>query len=104
MDLSVGKTPVICKEGIDNSLIVLRDWNSYSPLLRKELRKHDNSESDYGPDERLGGGYFLVWKGHGVVIDPGVDFVTQLYRKGFSIADVDTVVVTPLSLGSHTGP
>ena len=35
------------------------------------------------------------------MIDPGVDFVTQLYRKGFSIADVDTVIITHCHL-DHT--
>ena len=35
------------------------------------------------------------------MIDPGVDFVTQLYRKGLSIADVDTVIVTHCHL-DHT--
>ena len=78
-------------------LLVLRDWNSFSPLLRRELRDQDGP----GPDERFGGGYFLAWKGHGIAIDPGVDFVTQLYRKGLSIADVDTVIVTHCHL-DHT--
>ncbi len=72
-------------------------WNSFSPLLRRDLRDQDSP----GPDERLGGGYFLVWKGHGIAIDPGVDFVTQLYRRGLSIADVDAVIITHCHL-DHT--
>ncbi len=94
---SVGRSRIIGKSGTDDMLIVLRDWNSFSPILRQELR----NQGGPGPDERRGGGYFLVWKGHGIVIDPGVDFVTQLYRKGLSIADVDTVVVTHCHL-DHT--
>jgi len=97
MAVSISKSRIIGGGEADDMLVVLRDWNSYSPLLRRELRDQDGP----GPQERLGGGYFLVWKGHGIVIDPGVDFVTQLYRRGLSIADVDTVVVTHCHL-DHT--
>ncbi len=90
MKASVGRPRIIGAGGADDILLVLRDWNSYSPILRRDLRNEDGP----GPDERLGGGYFLTWKGHGIVIDPGTDFVTQLYRKGLSIADVDTIIVT----------
>ena len=94
---TVGVSRIIGKGGADDMLVVLRDWNSFSPILRQELRGRGGP----GPDERLGGGYFLTWKGHGIVIDPGVDFVTQLYRKGLSIADVDTVIITHCHL-DHT--
>jgi tetratricopeptide (TPR) repeat protein len=94
---SVGRSRIVGEGGADDMLLVLRDWNSFSPILRRELR----GQGGLGPDERLGGGYFLVWKGHGIVIDPGVDFVTQLYRKGLSIADVNTVIVTHCHL-DHT--
>jgi hypothetical protein len=94
---SVGKSRIVGEGAADNMLLVLRDWNSFSPILRREVR----SQNGPGPDERLGGGYFLVWRGHGIVIDPGVDFVTQLYRKGLSIADVDTVIITHCHL-DHT--
>jgi tetratricopeptide (TPR) repeat protein len=94
---SVGKSRIVGEGSADNMLLVLRDWNSFSPILRRELRDQDG----LGPDEWRGGGYFLAWKGHGIVIDPGVDFVTQLYRKGLSIADVDTVIVTHCHL-DHT--
>jgi tetratricopeptide (TPR) repeat protein len=94
---SVSRPRLVGDGVVDNMLLVLRDWNSFSPILRRELR----NKVGPGPDERLGGGYFLVWKGHGIVIDPGVDFVTQLYRKGLSIADVNTVVITHCHL-DHT--
>jgi tetratricopeptide (TPR) repeat protein len=94
---SVGKPRLIGNGTANDMLLVLRDWNSFSPILRRDLR----DQGGPGPDERRGGGYFLVWKGHGIVIDPGVDFVTQLYRKGLSIADVDTVIITHCHL-DHT--
>ena len=94
---AIGRPRVIGKDGDNGSLFTLRDWNSFSPILRRDLRGH----TDSGPAERLGGGYFLTWRGHGIAIDPGVDFVTQLYRKGLSIADIDTVIVTHCHL-DHT--
>ena len=81
----------------DGTLFVLRDWNSYTPLLPPEFRP----QSLVSPATRLGGGYFLTWRGHGVAIDPGIDFVVQLYKKKLSIADVDSVVVTHCHL-DHT--
>jgi Metallo-beta-lactamase superfamily len=54
----------------------------------------------------LGGGYFVrlhdpEWQRktgadgpYGVVVDPGVDFVENLYRTGYSLGDVDMVVLT----------
>jgi tetratricopeptide (TPR) repeat protein len=83
--------------GADNMLVILRDWNSFSPILNRESRNQDTA----GPKEWRGGGYLLIWQGHGIAIDPGVGFVEQLYRKGFSIVDIDTVVVTHCHL-DHT--
>ncbi len=54
----------------------------------------------------LGGGYFVrlhdsAWQKrtgadgpYGIVVDPGVDFVENLYRTGYSLGDVDMVVIT----------
>jgi len=52
----------------------------------------------------LGGGYFVrlhsepacpEGKGaYGIVVDPGVDFVENLYRTGYSLGDIDMIVVT----------
>jgi len=82
---------------VDNSLFVLRDWNSYTPILPMRFRP----KNELGPSHRRGGGYFLAWQGHGVVIDPGHNFISQLYDRGLSIADVDTVIVTHCHL-DHT--
>lgn len=97
MSDAVSRPRVIGTVGADDMLLVLRDWNSFSPILPRALRGRD----DPGPDDRRGGGYFLAWKGHGIVIDPGMDFVPQLYRKGLSIADIDTVIITHCHL-DHT--
>ena len=54
----------------------------------------------------LGGGYFVrlhdpAWQKetgadgpYGIVIDPGVDFVENLYRTGYSLGDIDMIVIT----------
>lgn len=64
-------------------LEVLRRWNSYTPFVP-------------GPTGRRGrgGGYFLAWRGKGLVIDPGQDFIDNFLLKGYSLADIDAVVVT----------
>ncbi len=41
-----------------------------------------------------GGGKFLVWKSKGIVIDPGFDFLNNFYAEGFSLEDIDAVIVT----------
>jgi tetratricopeptide (TPR) repeat protein len=79
------------------ALYILRDWNSYTPILPAAFRP----QAAASPSMRLGGGYLLSWRGHGVAIDPGINFVDQLYRRGLSIADIDSVVVTHCHL-DHT--
>jgi len=72
------------KEGkLTNKFVVLRRWQSFNPKIP---RPHSHAVR--------GGGYFLMWGGRGVVIDPGYDFLQNFYDEGFSIADIDAVVVT----------
>lgn len=66
----------------DNFFSVLRRWNSYTPTLHKAT------------EENLGGGYFLFWKGKGIVIDPGFNFVDNFLNNGFLIYDIDAVIIT----------
>jgi hypothetical protein len=65
-----------------NFLMVLRRWNSYTPAMVV----HDSNSK--------GGGYFLVWKGAGIVIDPGFNFIENFYRNGFRIVDIDSIIIT----------
>ena len=65
-----------------NFFSVLRRWNSYTPTL------HTTTE------ENLGGGYFLYWRGKGIVIDPGFDFIDNFFNNGFLIYDIDAVIIT----------
>ncbi len=64
-------------------LVVLRRWQSYNPRIPKR-----------GTKPLPGGGYLLFWRGKGIAIDPGYDFIQNLYDQGFSLDDIDAVIVT----------
>lgn len=72
----------------DYEFICVRRWNSFSPNLGSLA------------SETIGGGYLLrVWRDTigryvGVAIDPGYNFLENLFNEGFTIADLDVVVVT----------
>jgi glyoxylase-like metal-dependent hydrolase (beta-lactamase superfamily II) len=66
----------------DNFFWVLRRWNSYTPRMLTPT------------ESNVGGGYFLHWKGKGIVIDPGFDFVNNFFNEGLVIDDVDSVIIT----------
>lgn len=60
----------------------LKTYSSYTPLL---------------PGRRtpgLGGGYFAALGGYGCVIDPGHHFLDSFLSAGYSLADVDCIIVT----------
>ena len=76
-------------------VIVLKRWNSFSPGLSRRLI------------ESLGGGYFLRIREsslagaekdkkstENIVIDPGYNFLQNLCGEGFSVEDIDTIIVT----------
>ena len=72
-------------------LTVLRRWNSFTPSLASAV------------DPSRGGGFFLYVYDNdkpakprttGVIIDPGYDFLDNFFSEGFSIADVDCVVIS----------
>lgn len=66
----------------DCYFLCLRKWNSYTPLVGT----YDKP--------RQGGGYFLTWNGKGLVIDPGIGFLCNFLSSGFSISDIDAVIMT----------
>lgn len=39
-------------------------------------------------------GYFLKWRGKGIAINPGTNFLHTLHRQGLRIDDIDCVIVT----------
>jgi tetratricopeptide (TPR) repeat protein/ribonuclease BN (tRNA processing enzyme) len=68
--------------GRDDTLSVLRGWSSAVTLLE-------------GSDRRWrGGGYFLKWRGYGIVIDPGFDFLRNFHDAGYHGREIDVAVVS----------
>lgn len=68
---------------VADKFVVLRRWQSYNPSVPRHER------------HRIpGGGYFLIWKETGIVIDPGFGFIQNFYDEGFSIEDIDVILIT----------
>lgn len=64
------------------SFNVLRRWNSYTPLLCSDILNTS------------GGGYYIAWKGLGIVVDPGIGFLRNALSMGYSIQDIDIIILT----------
>ena len=80
-----------CRPSLNDyyALTVLRRWQSFTPAL--------SMGSEVG---HKGGGYFVYKtdkKGEideGLVIDPGFDFLENFFDEGFSIRDINAVLIT----------
>lgn len=81
-------------DGPSIELICMRRYSSAFPLLPRP-----------SAFRALGGGYFIAVQAGpeteeedrppvGIVVDPGVDFVENLYRTGYTLSDIDMIVVT----------
>lgn len=68
----------------DNFLLVLKSMSSSSPWIYGY-----STNKEYN-----GGGFFLRWQGLGIAIDPGYNFSINLHKLGYSILDIDIVIVT----------
>ncbi|UCC69151.1 MAG: tetratricopeptide repeat protein [Armatimonadota bacterium] len=79
------------------ALWVLQQWNSFTPLLAT-----GRTDARQGTNENRGGGYFLVWRGKGIVIDPGPDFIRNLRESKRSLLDINAIVLTHNHL-DHVG-
>ena len=76
------------RQAADFELISLRRWNSFSPNLGSRAA---NS---------VGGGYLVrIWAEDrkryvGIAVDPGYNFLENLFNEGFTIPDIDILVIT----------
>jgi ribonuclease BN (tRNA processing enzyme) len=66
----------------DDTLSVLRGWSSAVTLLEGSERRW------------RGGGYFLKWRGYGIVIDPGFDFLRNFHDAKYHGREINAVVVS----------
>lgn len=46
------------------------------------------------PHDQGHGGFFIRWKGEGIALNPGIDFLDQLHARGFSLRDIHVVIMT----------
>lgn len=76
------KSPVTPLNKDELSFYCLRKWNSYSPILSCDLK------------ESVGGGYFIIKNGKGIVIDPGFNFIQNFHNKGFLFNQIDYILIT----------
>jgi tetratricopeptide (TPR) repeat protein len=75
-------------DGYSLDLVCMRRYSSFFPFLPRP-----------SAFRAPGGGYFV--KAHepdskpfGIVVDPGPDFIENLYRCGFALADIQMIVIT----------
>jgi phosphoribosyl 1,2-cyclic phosphodiesterase len=63
-------------------LLVLRRWNSYTPRIPS------------AGGRSIGGGYYLEWRGYGLAVDPGFDFLDNMEVRGVPVDAVRGVAVS----------
>jgi ribonuclease BN (tRNA processing enzyme) len=73
---------------LNDVLVVLKGWSSATPITASS-----NPES-FGGRECRGGGYFIKAAGHGMILDPGHDFLRNFREARLHIREVDSVIVT----------
>ncbi len=66
-------------ERYPNAFWVLKRWNSFTPGIF---------------ESSVGGGYFLNWKGKGIVIDPGFDYLLNLTFIDGRPYDIDAILIS----------
>ena len=69
---------------IEDKFICLKGFSSSTPLF---------NSAAFGT-ECLGGGFYFRYNGHGIVVDPGIGFISLMHRNNIFISDIDTVIVT----------
>lgn len=95
--------------------LFLRRFNSYTPAIpprprialtgkaSKDMKEGFERFKDLvrfvSPNHRVftdvkGGGCFLSWQGKGIVIDPGYDFIENMYSEDLSIGDINAIIIT----------
>lgn len=68
--------------------MILKGWSSSIPLVSGRINEY------FEGNICKGGGYFIRWKGAGLVIDPGINFLENFHENKFHIADIDIVLIT----------
>lgn len=69
-------------------LMVLKGFSSSTPFFYPAL------ENRFYQSPIKGGGLFLKWKGYGIAVDPGINFMENMHLSGLEIDDINAVIVT----------
>lgn len=69
-------------------ITILKGFSSSTPFFYPALRERFHNVPIKG------GGFFLKWKGYGVVIDPGISFMENMHIAGLNINDINAIFVT----------
>lgn len=69
-------------------MTILKGFSSSTPFFYPALRERFHNVPIKG------GGFFLKWKGYGVVIDPGISFMENMHIAGLNINDINAIFVT----------
>lgn len=72
------------KRNIEDKFICLKGFSSSTPIF---------NSAAFGR-ECLGGGFYFRFRGYGIVVDPGIGFVSLMHRNNIFINDIDAVIVT----------
>lgn len=69
-------------------MTILKGFSSSTPFFYPALRERFHNVPIKG------GGFFLKWKGYGIVVDPGINFMENMHFTGLNINDINAVFVT----------
>lgn len=69
----------------DNYIMCLKGWSSSTPEFSWMSTENN---------PKCGGGFYIRYCNHGIVIDPGINYMENLHRNNLFIQDIDLVIVT----------
>ena len=74
--------------GYNDALFILKGWSSAMPIIASV------SSDSFGGQPCRGGGYFIKVSNHGIILDPGYDYLRNFRSLGLHIKEVNSVIVT----------
>ena len=69
----------------ENYILCLKGWSSSTPEFSWMLTENNL---------KCGGGFYIRYYDHGIVIDPGINYMENLHRNNLYVQDIDIVIVT----------
>lgn len=69
-------------------MIILKGFSSSTPFFYSALKERFHNIPIKG------GGFFIKWRGYGIAIDPGINFMENMHGVGLNINDINAILVT----------